>query len=91
MAEQRSSSRSKRFRAVIARSKAACHICGAAIDYTLTHMDPMSFVIDHVVPLHRGGLDDISNIRAAHRACNSKKRARLIAPIIRRSGSLQAP
>jgi len=88
---QRSVTRAKRFRAIVARTKAACWICGTAIDYELTHTDPMSFVIDHVVPLHRGGLDDMSNIKAAHRTCNSTKRARLVAPIIRRSGSLQAP
>jgi 5-methylcytosine-specific restriction endonuclease McrA len=86
--ETRNSSRAKRFRIAVAKSKPACHICGQPINYALKSDDPMSFVIDHVIPLHKGGHDDISNIKAAHRLCNSKKRARIIAPIVRRSGSL---
>lgn len=87
---KRSSAQRDRLRAQVARSKPACHICGAAIDYTLPHLDPKAFVIDHVIPLARGGEDALSNVKAAHRLrdCNSKKRARLIAPIVRRSGSL---
>jgi len=77
-----------RDRARIARDKPACHICGVAIDYTLTHLDPMSFVVDHVVPLAKGGADALDNKKAAHRGCNSTKRARLVAPIVRRSGTL---
>jgi hypothetical protein len=57
----------KRFRAVIARTRANCHICGEPIDYTLRTPDPRSFVIDHVIPLHLGGADALSNVRAAHR------------------------
>jgi len=48
----------------------------------------MSFVVDHVIPLAKGGLDIMENKKAAHRACNSTKRARLVAPIVRRSGTL---
>jgi len=88
MAEQRSASRAKRFRSIISKTKAACHICGLPIDYTLPYTDPKSFVVDHVTPLHKGGSDTIDNAAAAHRDCNSTKRARLIAPIVRRSGSL---
>ena len=75
-------------RARIARDKPACHICGVAIDYTLPHLDPMSFVVDHVKALKNGGADTIENKKAAHRECNSKKRARVFAPIVRRSGTL---
>lgn len=78
----------KRDRARIAATKAACHICGQAVDYTLPHTDPMSFVVDHIIPLAKGGADTMKNKAAAHRECNSKKRARLVAPIVRRSGSL---
>jgi len=84
----RSSAQRDKFRARIKATKANCHICGQPIDYTLTWLDPMSFVVDHVIPLAKGGADRIENAKAAHRHCNSKKRARLIAPIVRRSGSL---
>lgn len=75
-------------RARIARDKPACHICGQAIDYTLHYLDPWAFVVDHIIPLAKGGADILENKKAAHRECNSKKRARLVAPIVRRSGSL---
>ena len=50
--------------------------------------DPMRFEADHVVPLDKGGDDTLANSRASHRSCNNTKRARLVAPIVRRSGSL---
>jgi 5-methylcytosine-specific restriction endonuclease McrA len=77
-----------RDRAHYRRIRAACGICGQPIDYNLPHTDPMSFARDHIVPLARGGTDTRDNTQASHRDCNSKKRARLIAPTVRRSGSL---
>jgi hypothetical protein len=67
MSTARDGSKAKRFRSIIARSKPACHICGLPINYTLPYLDPMAFVIDHVIPLHKGGEDALPNIRAAHR------------------------
>lgn len=87
MVKRNSATRDKH-RARIARDEPACHICGMSIDYTLPHLDPKSFVVDHVKPLAKGGADTLDNKKAAHRDCNSKKRARLVAPIVRRSGSL---
>lgn len=84
----RSDAARKQHRAIIARSKPACHICGRAIDYTLRYPDPMCFVVDHVIPVAKGGPDTLDNKRAAHHSCNSKKRARHHAPIVRRSGAL---
>ena len=84
----RSTTRRDKDRATIKRGRPDCHICGKPIDYTLPYLDPGEFVVDHVVPLARGGADHISNKKAAHRSCNSKKRAREYAPIIRRSRSL---
>jgi 5-methylcytosine-specific restriction endonuclease McrA len=77
----------RRIRAQVKKTKAACHICGLPIDYDLPAHHPMSFQLDHIKPLARGGLDIPSNMGASHRTCNSKKRAREYAPIIRRSGS----
>lgn len=79
-----------RHRAVIARAKPPCHICGKVIDYTLPHLDPMAYVVDHIVPLAAGGPDALANKAAAHRACNRAKGDRThAAGIIRRSGSLR--
>lgn len=33
---------------------------------------------DHVVPLSRGGTDDIENLQPLHRACNSAKGTRVV-------------
>lgn len=85
---KRNSALRDKLRARIRTTKAGCHICGKPIDYTLPYLNPMSYVVDHVIPLAKGGRDAIENAKAAHRECNSKKRARIIAPIIRRSGTL---
>ena len=78
-----------RDRHTIATRKEACGICGRDIDYNLTWPDPMCFVVDHIKALARGGTDTITNKQAAHNQCNSTKRARDYAPIIRRSRSLE--
>ena len=60
-----------------------CHICGLPIDYSLTtYVDPtdgktkrhpMSFELDELVPVSKGGNPlDISNVAPAHRICNQK-------------------
>jgi len=84
----RNSTQRDKDRARIKATRANCHVCGLAIDYELKWPDPMCFVVDHVHALHRGGSDDISNKAACHNVCNSKKRAREFAPIVRRSGAL---
>jgi 5-methylcytosine-specific restriction endonuclease McrA len=78
-----------RHRAVIARGKPPCWICGQPIDYTLPWPDPKCYVVDHVTPLAKGGDDTLANKRAAHRDCNRAKSDRDFAPILRRSGSLR--
>lgn len=61
-----------------------CHICGLPIDYSLTtYVDPtdgktkrhpMSFELDELVPVSKGGNPlDISNVAPAHRICNQKR------------------
>lgn len=81
-------SKRERHRQLIRRAQPACHICGRPIDYSLPYLDPGEFVVDHVIPLARGGADDLTNKSASHRACNSAKAARHHAPIVRRSGTL---
>ena len=66
-----------RDRRAIARHKPPCGICGGEIDYALPHTDPMSYVVDHVIPLAQGGEDVIGNKQAAHRICNRMKSDKL--------------
>jgi 5-methylcytosine-specific restriction endonuclease McrA len=78
-----------RHRKVIAQGEPPCSICGQPIDYTLPHLDPMAYVVDHVVPIDAGGPDTLPNKRAAHRGCNRAKSNKPHADIVRRSGVLQ--
>ena len=62
-----------RDRNAIRRTKPPCGICETEIDYALPHTEPMSFVVDHVIPLNKGGADTLDNKQAAHRVCNRLK------------------
>lgn len=64
-------------RKLIARGNPPCGICSEPIDYALPHLDPGAFVVDHIVPLNKGGEDVIENKQAAHRACNRAKSDKL--------------
>lgn len=47
---------------------APCAICGRAIDYSLPAGHPMSFEVDEIVPVSRGGDPlDFENTQPAHR------------------------
>lgn len=56
-----------------------CGICGGYVDVNIkNHLDPMAPVIDHIVPISRGGHpSDISNLQLAHRWCNRQKADKL--------------
>lgn len=53
---------------------APCALCGKPIDYTLPARHPMSFEVDEIVPVSKGGDPlDFSNTQPAHRICNQRK------------------
>ena len=62
-----------RHRKIIARDGLPCGICGNEIDYKLPYLDPGSYVVDHITPIARGGLDVLENKQPAHRKCNRTK------------------
>ena len=66
-----------RHRKTIARDEPPCGICGDPIDYTLPHGEPLSFVVDHIIPYSVSNDDSLTNKQAAHKACNSLKSATL--------------
>ena len=81
MAERNTTIRDRHRRA-IARSKPPCALCGDEIDYTLRFdvnpdgariPHPLSFTVDHIVPLNKGGADTLENKQAAHWLCNRLK------------------
>lgn len=64
----------RRLAAKVKREQRVCWLCGLAIDPELVSPHPMSFTLDHVIPVSMGGaLSDPDNARAAHRLCNMKR------------------
>lgn len=65
------------YRRLVAAQKALglpCWICGHNIDYELDARHPLSFTLDHLQPLSKGGNRlDPANARSAHRRCNSAR------------------
>lgn len=55
-----------------------CHICGQPIDYDLPAGHPMSYELDELVPVSRGGDPfDPDNVAPAHRICNQRRGNRM--------------
>ncbi|MFJ4434593.1 HNH endonuclease [Streptomyces sp. NPDC088923] len=51
-----------------------CWLCGHDIPPDLDVRHALSFTLDHLIPLSRGGdLLDPANARSAHRRCNSAR------------------
>jgi 5-methylcytosine-specific restriction endonuclease McrA len=60
-----------------------CHICAEPIDLLVSRKVGVGewkrgFHIDHLVPLSKGGMDSLSNVRPAHAECNLFKNAKII-------------
>jgi 5-methylcytosine-specific restriction endonuclease McrA len=58
------------------RDKFRCGLCGGRVDMKLQHPDPLFGSIDHIVPLSRGGTNDLANLQLAHLRCNLSKNDR---------------
>lgn len=66
----------------VAAEGAPCHLCGKPIDYSLPAGHPMSFELDEIVPVSKGG-DPFArdNVAPAHRTCNQRRGNRpIVAP-----------
>lgn len=56
-----------------------CALCGLPIDYDLPVGDPMSYELDEIIPVSRGGDPlDISNVQPSHRICNQRKSNKIL-------------
>jgi len=58
---------------LIERDGNVCHLCNTAIDLSLARNSRFGATIDHVIPLSKGGLDVLDNLKLAHWICNIKK------------------
>lgn len=54
-----------------------CFICGAAIDLDLPRTHRYGLTVDHLMPISKGGTDELGNLRPAHWICNIKKSDKL--------------
>ena len=66
--------RRDKLRSRVADEGLPCHLCGLPIDYSLPAGDPMSYELDELVPVSKGG-DPFSreNVAPAHRICNQRR------------------
>src|SRR5690625_2882303 len=64
----------ERNRKRILATQNTCGICGHPVDFSLKAPHPMSAVVDHVIPVAKGGHpSDIDNLQLAHWTCNRQK------------------
>lgn len=64
--------------AVVERDGWACWLCGVMVDQFVPRTSRMGATVDHVVPLSKGGSDELENLRLAHWICNNKKSDSLV-------------
>lgn len=68
----KSKQRKRKMRRLLERDAVVfCWICGEPIDRSLPGEDDRAISIDHVLALADGGNHDLSNLKAAHRVCNT--------------------
>jgi 5-methylcytosine-specific restriction endonuclease McrA len=70
----------RRLRAQVLELGHPCWICGHPIDRALPAQHPMSATVDHIIPRAIAphlSLDP-TNLRAAHKRCNSRKGKKLV-------------
>lgn len=80
----------RRRNAAVLAASTICHLCG----------HDGADAADHVIPLARGGSDTRDNLKPAHHfepcptcgiKCNRVKSDKLVAPVLKRCGSLTRP
>ncbi len=82
----------------ILHNNPVCHICGHDIDLTIQYwikdttpwrVHPDAGVVDHVIPLDKGGTEDPSNCAPAHARCNRDKSNKPFGTVVKHSGALK--
>ena len=64
----------------ILKTQSVCGICGKPVDKKLKPPHPLAPVIDHIIPVSKGGHpSDIKNLQLAHSTCNRQKSDKLFA------------
>lgn len=58
-------------------SQSVCGICGLPVDKSLRYPNPMCATVDHIIPVTKGGTNELSNLQLAHHYCNRQKSDKL--------------
>ncbi|MBS4769653.1 HNH endonuclease [Carnobacteriaceae bacterium zg-ZUI240] len=59
---------------IILKTRNVCGICGKPVDKSIKYPNPLSPVIDHIIPINKNGHpSDINNLQLAHWYCNREK------------------
>lgn len=66
------------YRELILNSKMICIFCDTKLSTRNSKYAPNHLTIEHLVPITRGGTNDITNLRISCRQCNIEKQNRLI-------------
>lgn len=56
------------------RDGGVCQLCYEPVDRRCTYPNPRNPVLDHIVPLARGGKHEGRNVQLAHAECNNRKK-----------------
>lgn len=76
----------------IIASQSVCALCGQPIDKSLKYPDPMAPVVDHIIPIAKGGHPtDIGNMQLAHAWCNRQKSDKLMPTLVARNPQDEKP
>lgn len=55
-----------------------CHICSGLVDMSLPRTSKWGATLDHVIPVSKGGVDSLENLKLAHWICNVKKSDKIL-------------
>lgn len=65
-------------RKIILKTQNTCGICGKPVDVRIKAPDPLSPVVDHIIPINKGGHpSSMDNLQLAHWTCNRQKSDKL--------------
>ena len=61
-----------RIRTLLRKQRGLCYVCKEPLSIK-DHEGPDYATIEHVIPLSKGGKDDLSNLAVSHQKCNTQK------------------
>lgn len=63
---------------LLVRDGSRCGRCSMPIDMRLSGLEPDGPTLGHIVPLAKGGTDELDNLRLEHRKCNLSAGKRIV-------------